>query len=122
MFRFVRIAILAASIASPSQSAEYGVDCSFPIHSKTFQCGSTLGDRKTFYEDFMAGCRKHFGRKGNRCDQTEDDRLEMSQRQPMSMVNYTETGFKKIKAPKELFRLLTEHWETNKDKKIEEVW
>lgn len=38
------------------------------------------------------------------------------------MVNYTETGFMKIKAPVELKRLLDEHWEKNKDNGSEENW
>ena len=33
------------------------------------------------------------------CTITEQDRVEMSFRQPPSMQNYTELGFKKIKAP-----------------------
>lgn len=67
-------------------AAEYGVDCSFPIHSTNFDCGDLLGDRKKFYEDYMAACRKYVGKKGSRCDDTEEDRLRMSQRQPQSMV------------------------------------
>jgi hypothetical protein len=66
--------------------ADYGVDCSFPIHSKEFTCGNLLGDRKKVYEDFMDGCRKRYGSKASRCDSTEDDRIEMSLRQPQSMV------------------------------------
>ena len=46
----------------------------------------------------------------------------MSLRQPQSMLNYTDTGFKKIRAPERLRKLLTDYWETNKDKKKQEVW
>jgi prolyl 4-hydroxylase len=70
----------------------------------------------------MQGCRDKYGAKGHRCDQTEQDRIDMSLRQPQSMVNYTETGFKKIKAPKELRDLLTAHWERNKDNGVSENW
>lgn len=38
------------------------------------------------------------------------------------MVNYTETGFLKVKAPPELKRLLTEHWEKNQNKGTAENW
>ena len=43
-------------------------------------------------------------------------------RQPQSMVNYTSTGFKKIKAPKKVFDLLKTHWEMNKHLAKAEVW
>jgi prolyl 4-hydroxylase len=102
--------------------AEYGVDCSFPIHSKEWKCGDLLGDRKNLYESFMEGCRKKYGKQGFRCDLTEDDRIEMSRRQPMSMVNYTDTGFKKIRAPKQLMDLLLSHWNANNHNEVAENW
>jgi len=117
------LTILTVSVAA--QQSQYGVDCSFPIHYKTDRCppGVDLGDRKAFYEDFMQGCRDYYGpKKGRACDETEEDRLAMSLGQPQSMVNYTSTGFKKIRAPKEVMDLLFQHWEANKDKKEKEVW
>ena len=33
------------------------------------------------------------------------------------MVNYTDNGFKKIRAPEAVFKLIKEFWEKNKDKK-----
>lgn len=114
---------LLALLLAEGESVEYGVDCSFPIHSTDFKCGDLLGGRKTFYENFMQGCRDYYGpKKANRCDSTEADRLEMSLRQPMSMVNYTSTGFKKIKAPKAVFDLLSSFWQANKNKAKEEQW
>lgn len=114
--------ILIAAFLAAAIAADYGVDCSFPIHSKDFKCGDVLGDRKKFYEDFMEGCRKFYGDKASRCDRTEEDRIIMSQRQPQSMVNYTSTGFKKMKAPKEVWELLISHWERNKDNMKQERW
>jgi prolyl 4-hydroxylase len=116
--------LVLACLVVQSQCAEedYGVDCSWPITSTNFRCGDRLGDRKKVYEDFMNGCREHYGKKGDRCDTVEQDRLEMSLRQPQSMVNYTSTGYKKIKAPKEVMELLIKHWERNKDKKKPEQW
>ena len=70
----------------------------------------------------MEGCRKFYGKKAARCDTTENDRIEMSKRQPMSMLNYTDTGFKKIKAPKAVMDLLTAHWEKNKANMKKENW
>jgi prolyl 4-hydroxylase len=45
-----------------------------------------------------------------------------SLRQPQSMQNYTEVGFKKIRAPPELFNLISDFWEKNKDKAKPEQW
>merc|ERR1719310_1979074 len=54
-----------------------------------------LGDKKTFYKDFVEGCKEKFGKKGKRCVQTELDRIAMTLRQPQSMQNYTKVGYKK---------------------------
>jgi len=70
----------------------------------------------------MQGCRDHYGDKGYLCDSNEKDRIEMTLRQPQSMVNYTETGFMKIPAPKELRELLTKHWEANQEERSKENW
>lgn len=86
MFRYVIASLVLAGLSVQAQDATYGVDCSFPIHSKDLRCGNLLGDRKKVYNDFMAGCREFYGSKGKRCDTTEEDRLEMSLRQPQSMV------------------------------------
>ena len=105
------------------QSTEYGVDCSFPVHSKEWKCDDTkLGNRTKMYHDFMEGCRKTYGKQGFRCDITEDDRLQMSVRQPQSMINYTNTGFMKIRAPKDLYELLVNHWNMNRKNEINENW
>jgi hypothetical protein len=86
MFRYVIASLVLAGLSAQAQDATYGVDCSFPIHSKEFRCGNLLGDRKKVYDKFMEGCREFYGNKGKRCDSTEEDRLEMSLRQPQSMV------------------------------------
>jgi prolyl 4-hydroxylase len=46
----------------------------------------------------------------------------MSRRQPQSMQNYTEMGFKKIRAPPEVFALIQSFWAKNKDKGKVEQW
>ena len=86
---FLRItSLFLVAAASTVLAADYGLDCSFPIHSTDLSCGDLLGDRKAFYEDYVEGCRQHYGKKGSRCDITEQERLKMSQRQPRSMVSY----------------------------------
>lgn len=86
-YRLLSLAALSAIILqTDAQDASYGVDCSFPIFSKDLKCGDLLGDRKAVYEEFMSGCRKYYGTKGNRCDTTEEDRIAMDVYQPQSMV------------------------------------
>lgn len=104
----------------------YGVDVSFPVHyiNVLNKEDNPLGDRQSFYDEFMDGCRKHYGgKKGTAaCDVTEEDRAEMSLRQPASMQNYTDTGFKKVQAPKQVFDMLTDYWQKHYDRREEENW
>ena len=81
-----------------------------------------LGNRQSFYDDFIESCQKVFGEKGNLCMLSEIERIEKSIRQPQSMQNYTDLGFKKIKAPTTLFSLIQEFWEKNKNNGQEEDW
>ena len=87
---FLLCVVLATNsivVLSAENDEGYGLDCSFPIHSKKFSCGDLLGDRKAVYEEYMQGCREQWGAKGAaRCDANEKDRLEMSRRQARSMV------------------------------------
>uniref|UniRef100_A0A7S2A5Z6 Fe2OG dioxygenase domain-containing protein n=1 Tax=Trieres chinensis TaxID=1514140 RepID=A0A7S2A5Z6_TRICV len=102
----------------------YGVDVSFPIHHAELEPATTnpLGDRAAFYNDLLRGCRDHYGRRGGACDSTEDGRIAMALRQPRAMQNYTEMGFKKIRAPQAVFKLISEFWERNKDRASPEKW
>jgi prolyl 4-hydroxylase len=137
---------LEPNVKQPDVPVEYGVDVSFPMqHAKASDnyawlphnldsniatprkykdmVVQPLGDRNKAYAEFMAGCYTKWGEKGRRrCVETERDRLEMSMRQPKSMQNYTELGYKKIRAPKELFEMITSFWEQNKDAGQEEQW
>lgn len=125
MDRFYALAALLLSAGLfrvvEAGTQEYGVDCSFPIHNREYKCDH-LGDKKKLYEDYMQGCRDYYGKKGEICDITENERMDMNQFQPHSMINYTSTGFKKIRAPDEVMELLYNHWETNKNAKEQEQW
>ena len=77
--------LLLASIGHAQETADYGVDVSFPIHHFKLKDGP-LGDRSGIYEEFMAGCRKFYGKKASSCDEGEKGRLAMSLRQTQSMV------------------------------------
>lgn len=129
----------------------YGVDVSFPIHYGNILAkddpDQPLGDRQALYDEFMKGCHDFYGKRASSCDVTEEDRWDMSLRQPQSvqvndfnvlivcsnycvsvansycrLQNYTDTGFKKVRAPERVFELLTNHWNNNQDNKEKEVW
>lgn len=81
-----------------------------------------LGDKQTPYDELVEGCVKHYEPQGSTCRYTEQSRIEMNVRQPKSMQNYTDLGFKKIRTPPEVFKLVKEFWERNKDNKGPENW
>jgi hypothetical protein len=84
---FYVVAVLTVGSLVAADDEGYGVDCSFPIHSTESSCGDLLGDRQAVYDEYMQGCRDHWGSKGAaRCNANERDRIEMSRRQPQSMV------------------------------------
>lgn len=136
--------ILTATLFSPCSSIEYGVDVSFPIHHRVstnydylpHNTGSSmpipleyqdmplqpLGDRQATYVKHVDDCRKHYGVKANMCDVYEYDRILMNQRQPQSMQNYTEVGFKKMRAPDSILELVASFWEKNKLNQVKERW
>lgn len=81
-----------------STSAPYsGVDVSYPIHSPHTIADNPLGDKSSWYDNLINGCRESCDRCKAACDQTEKDRIQMNRRQPQSMVNYTDFGIKKIR-------------------------
>lgn len=87
-----------------------------------------LGDIKSRYDEYMQGCVDYYNKKkgGNTgnvsCWDTETGRIAMTLRQPQSMRNYTDTGFRKIRAPSHVFKLLKEFWEKNKMNRKPERW
>jgi hypothetical protein len=97
--------------ASLAVAGDYGVDCSFPIHYKNFRYDNLLPDQERIYQEFMKGCYEKYSQR--HCDDYENDRIKMSLEQPQSMVNFTSTGFKKIKAPEHLYNMLKNHFDRN---------
>ena len=110
------VAVVPFLVAGTDEPVEYGVDVSFPMHYAEVSTNypwlphnmdpsiptpheyedmvpQPLGDKKTFYKDFVEGCKEKFGKKGKRCVQTELDRIAMTLRQPQSMQNYVRTLF-----------------------------
>ena len=126
----------------------YGMDISFPMHSPSVSSSILGNNRQELYEQFIQGCRDHWKDKGYMCDSVEQDRLHQNLWQPRYMVvrfiytlflytgqhmnmvkndfsgykNFTETGYKKIRAPESLFKLLREFWEKNRHRETKESW
>lgn len=117
------IGSLALSVCAllVAKASGYGFDCSFPIQNVTLStdCGD-MPDRSEVYKNYMQGCRAHYS--GSDCDEHEEMRLRTNRLQPISMVNYTSGGFRKVRAPPDLQKLLSEFWETNKGKAVDEEW
>jgi hypothetical protein len=108
----------AGTPKTQDEPVEYGVDISFPMHHASLSTNypwlehnvnpnvptpkkykdmpiQPLGDRAQFYKEYLDSCRESFGSKGSRrCTSNELDRIAMTLRQPQSMQNYTELGFK----------------------------
>lgn len=131
-----------------SDFTTYGIDVSFPIHDRvstnyphldhnrypeTFETPpiydemsvQPLGNRHQMYIDHLNACRGQYVPSKERdfnCDQFEYDRVLMNRRQPQSMVNLTEVGFKKIQSPPHLKKLIDQFWKENKDKGKVEAW
>ena len=115
----------AEEVYDPSADpTDYGVDVSFPMHypiKKNLKSADPL--KRMFaqrYEDHINACYKKYSFR--ECDANERARLEMSLDQPAHQHNYTEVGFKKLKAPDELYKPLKDFYESNKAKRKLEMW
>ena len=137
------LSLLLAPHHAQELTAEYGVDVSWPMHndhvSQNFAWLQTEGvdggnstntdapishlpERQQIYEDYINGCVEYYGKNGGRCRSGEESRISMCLRQPKSMTNYTDVGFKKIKAPPDLMKMLVKFWEDNKELEYREEW
>mmetsp|Transcript_24336 Transcript_24336/g.36093 ORF Transcript_24336/g.36093 Transcript_24336/m.36093 type:complete len:423 (-) Transcript_24336:102-1370(-) len=102
----------ASSIVNELGQEIYDHDASWAIRSKEVKWNNT----QSLYKSFMDECREAAGPKKAKyvCDEGEDFRIEMNTYQPMSMRNYTRLGFKKIKAPEEMFSIIKDFWDKNR--------
>ena len=53
---------------------------------------------------------------------TEEQRIDQCFDQPQRQHNYTELGFKKMKVPDNVWELVSQFWQANKDKPSNENW
>lgn len=89
-----------------------------------------LGDRQSFYSQYMEGCRKYWSEHHDRdhnttniCDAFDKQRIQHIRDQVHSMRNFTDLGYQKLKAPQELFDLILKFWNDNKDEgEQDEEW
>ena len=106
------------------EPSDYGVDYSFPIHHSIKNNLNSKDPMKRFYaqryEDHINGCYEKCTFR--ECDANERARFEMSLEQPATQHNYTEMGFKKIKAPDHIYKPILEFYNQNKHKRKLEKW
>jgi hypothetical protein len=77
---------LLHNVVGAQDEGHYGVDVSWPMHHGWTESSKPLSEeRRAVYEDYMNGCREKYKAKGTRCDDNEQQRLEMTLRQPQSM-------------------------------------
>ena len=134
------------SSSKEDDPGSYGVDVSFPIHRGKVSTNypwlphnvdpannptppeyqdmplQPLGDVQKAYDEFMDGCHKKYPRQASSCDSSERDRVSMSFRQPSSMQNYTDVGFKKIRTPDAVWKLIMDFWDKNSEERSDENW
>ena len=146
IFQITLLSLASVALVASDDEPNYGVDVSFPIHRWQVSTNypwlphnvdpannptppeyegmplQPLGNKQKFYDDFLQGCRDYYKKYKHACDSTERDRVAMSLRQPHSMQNYTDIGFKKIKTPEKVWKLIKDFWDKNKDKKLNENW
>lgn len=123
---YFKLSVMAILCSMTEQAAQegYGVDISWPIHHASVMTDqSELGDRQATYDKFMQGCKDYYpDRSPSPCIYTEQDRIKMNFDQPRSMQNYTDTGFKKIKCPEKLYKILKDFWDNNRNSSSLESW
>lgn len=110
--------LVHAGLVQEDGGAAYGVDVSFPIHhasvstnfpwllnssNQSSQPLQVLGDRQSFYDDFLRRCRQIDGRS---CDETENTRIEMNLKQPASMVVSKDYASQLIDSPFLIFLVI----------------
>jgi hypothetical protein len=93
-------------------------DASWAVVSS--KLSTMLGEHpQVIYDKYISDCEeavKSINKEAQNCAEEEKHRFLMNRQQPKSVYNYTKVGYTKIKAPKELFDLILDFYETNKGK------
>jgi len=102
---------LLISVASEEPTIIYpSDDVSWAVQSTQLKYNS-FQER---YDRFLEGCNEAARRGVTFCQREDNHRLKMNREQPQSVYNYTEMGYAKIKAPKELFQKIQSFYLQNK--------
>jgi hypothetical protein len=101
---------------SELKDEHYGVDVSFPIHHSI--------DKKSYfgqkYSEYIQGCYDKYSKR--ECDANDRARMDMNYDQPRSQHNYTDMGFKKIRAPDSVMKPILKFYEKYKGQDVPEKW
>lgn len=110
-----------AAVSSPASYSAFD-DVSWAVWDVNLS--PLLGDKQSIYDNHIEDCRKAAGetRADSHCYVAEYRRMQMNMYQPRSMYNYTEMGFKKIRAPKELFDAINAFWQANRNQTGATEW
>jgi len=113
-----------AKVVDDSTAPSYGLGCSWPMENGVFACDDALlggvEHRLAIYRDYLKGCVGHYGQEP--CDKEEAQRVLDNSIKPMSMRNYTNTGFMKTQVPREIMTWLNQHWQDYKNDNLQEFW
>lgn len=85
-------------------------DASWAITSHNLSSSIVNSDKQATYDAFIAECVEH----DESCERDNNHRIRMNVLQPRSVINFTSTGFQKIRAPEPLFKLLKQFWDLNR--------
>ena len=100
--------LLLGNTSAEKEVVNYGVDVSFPMQRNQVIPGEELGDRQGFYNSLMDGCYKTYGKE--KCDLSEQERIERNLRRPSAMVNFTtmvsQVNSSQLKSFSDLFCLI----------------
>ncbi len=91
-------------------------DASWAVQSP--KLSTILGDDKQLlYDNYIRDCQRAAIAKdehNRNCEREEEYRLDMNRYQPSSVRNFTQVGYKKIRAPPELFQMIQQFYNDNK--------
>jgi prolyl 4-hydroxylase len=111
-----------SSFSSSSSATFYTAfdDTSWAVNEREVSSARYLGSsrQRDLYGEFLSGCAR--ASSALQCRHQENWRMQQNMYQPRSVVNYTQAGFLKVRAPEELYQLLLKFWETNRHETVEE--
>lgn len=85
-----------------------------------------LGNVQARHDAYIKACVDWNNQKSNglgeSCLLGELSRIDLLQRQPKAMINFTETGFTKLRAPEHLVQKLKKFFDDNKENQTRERW